>query len=322
MRRRVTEYSKMHTGNGAGKLLAAYLLPLSLFALAASITYFTYEMARVSRQIPDIVASIDNTSDKIEPVVSEVAGIIELIPSVLNEVEETRKLIPLILKEVEQVRQQVSPVLKEFEQTRKQVPAVLKEMEAIRKELPAVLSSVDKASAAVVVASKEIKKTNQLIPDVLKEAETTRKFIPPVMDQADVLIEKARVAGKEASQGAVTGLFKGIITAPFVLIGDVGKSIAGISDEDAKGYSKRDFDLIEKASLTLLNNAAEGERKKWKNTSTGNHGTIELAEVYRDDLSDNECRTLNIKLFKPDDEMKEVIRSMCRNDDDQWDIDE
>jgi hypothetical protein len=50
-------------------------------------------MSVVSRQIPDILSSINNTIEKIEPVVAEVGDIIELLPPILKEVEETRKLV-------------------------------------------------------------------------------------------------------------------------------------------------------------------------------------------------------------------------------------
>jgi len=190
----------------------------------------------------------------------------------------------------------------------------------VRGEIPAMLSSADKATAAVVAASREIEATRKIVPGILKEVETTRESIPPMMDRADQLIEKARVAGKEASQGAVTGLFKGIISAPFVLIGDAGKSIAGISDEEARAYTERDFDLIEQSSLELLNQGEEGDQREWENAASGNHGTVRLTEVYTDDYSDNECRTLILTLYEGKQELTSKTRSMCRNDDDKWEF--
>ena len=304
------------------KLIASYLFSLALFALAGSIIYFTIEVAAVRQHIPEVLVSIDNTTEKIEPIVDEVSEIVLLVPPILQEIEATRKLIPPVLKEVKLTREQVPAVLAEIEatrkqvpfilaevkQVRKQVPAVLDEVAAVRKEIPAILQSTDKASNAVLVISKEISKT--------------RKSVPPMMDRADILIEKARVAGKEASQGAVTGIFKGIITAPFVLIGDAGRSIAGISKEEAKAYNERDFDLIEQASLSLLNSGSSGDVREWENAKSGNYGVIKLLRIDEDDFSGNECRTLNVRLINNDDEVNEVTRTMCRNDDDQWAIEE
>jgi surface antigen len=162
-----------------------------------------------------------------------------------------------------------------------------------------------------------------LIPDLLKEIETTRESIPVMMKQADILIDKARVASKEASQGAVTGLFKGIITAPFVLVSDVGKAISGVSGEQAKAFSEKDFDMIENTSLSLLANGSEGDVVNWKNPDTGNYGTVKLVSIYtRGEFAEYECRTLRIKSFNNDREISNAERSLCRNDEGKWDFDE
>ncbi len=307
--------------DNAPKLFASYLLPLSLFALAGSIVYFTYEIARVSKQIPGILVSINNTSDKIEPILDEVNEIVDLVPHILKEVEASRKLIPPILKEVEQTRKMITPILDEVAQTRQQIPAVLKESEAIRGELPAILASADKASAAVSDVAKQVEATRPLIPDVIKEIETTRESIPGMMDRADALIEKARVTGKEASQGAVTGFFKGLFLAPFALVGDAGRSIAGLSESEAKQLSETDFTLIEQAVLYLLNKGAKGEQRQWENPGNATNGVVTLTDIYeKDDFSEAECRSMRILLYKNGQEMQKTDRSFCKDDEDKWDF--
>jgi len=303
------------------KLFASYLLSLSLFALAGSIIYFTCQVASVSKQIPDILVRIDNTSEKIEPILDEVNGIVDLVPPILKEVEATRKLIRPILKEVEQTRKLIPPILDEVAQTRQQIPALLKESEAIRKDLPAVLASTDRASAAVADVAKQVAATRPLIPKVIKEIETTRESIPGMMAQADVLIEKARVAGKEASQGAVTGFFKGIILAPFALVGDAGRSIVGLSESEAKQLNETDFNLVEQAVLDLLNKGSKGETRQWANPANGTHGVVTLIDIYeKDDFSEEECRKLDLELFKDGEEMQNVNRSFCKDDEGKWDF--
>ncbi len=54
------------------QLLASYMMSLAMFALAAALIYFAYEVSRVSTQIPDILNSVDHTSDKVGPIISEV----------------------------------------------------------------------------------------------------------------------------------------------------------------------------------------------------------------------------------------------------------
>jgi surface antigen len=305
----MSDASTVNSNRDNARLVASYLLALSLFALATSIAYFTYEMAMVSKQIPDILMRIDNTTEKVEPVIADVGEIIDLVPGILKEVEEIRKIIP--------------PILSEVEQTRKQIPAVLKESGAIRGELPAVLASADKASAAVADISKQVEATRPLIPEVLKEVETTRESIPPMMDRADKLIEKARVAGKEASQGAVTGLFSGIIKAPFELVGDAGRGISGLTKQEAKQYTDKDFQLNQTASLVLLNNASLGDEQEWENTESGNHGIVHLKDIYsKGEYAETDCRTLVTKFYKQDKLIKEVSRSFCMNEDGKWDLDD
>lgn len=303
------------------KLIASYLMSLSLFALAGSIIYFTYQVAMVSKQIPDILLRIDTTSEKVEPIIGEVSQIIDLVPPILKEIEETRKLVPPILKEVEETRKMIPPILKEVELTRNQIPAVLKESEALRGELPAVLASADKASDAVTDISKQIEATRPLIPEVLKEVKTTRESIPPLMDRADVLIEKARVAGKEASEGAVSGLFTGIIRAPFSMVAGAGRSISGLTEEEAKIFKDKDFSLIKQVSLYLLNNGTKGDKREWNNTESENHGTVQLIRIYtKGEYSDIDCRTLKIALYKKDKFVKDRQRSFCKNEKGEWDI--
>ena len=319
----MTDTSIASSSSDSTRLVASYLLSLSLFALAGSIVYFTYEMAMVSKQIPDILIRIDNTTEKVEPVIADVGEIIDLVPEILEEVEEIRKAIPPILDEVEQTRKMIPPILSEVEQTRAQIPAVLKESEAIRGELPAVLASADKASDAVADVSKQVEATRPLIPEVLEEVKTTRESIPPMMDRADELIEQARVAGKEASEGAVSGLFTGIIRAPFALVDDAGKSITGMTDEEAKDFNDKDFSLNQLASLYLLNNGSKGEERKWSNTESGNQGVLFLTDIYsKGEFSDIKCRTLNIKIYKNGQFFKEAPRSFCKNDEGKWETDE
>jgi surface antigen len=305
------------------RLLASLLLPLSLFAMAAALAYFTYELSAVSRQIPGILESIDSTTENIAPVLDEVGNILDLVPPILKEIEETRKLIPPILKEVEQTRKMIPPILGEVEQTRKQIPAVLKESEAIRGELPAVLASADKASDAVAGVSKQVEATRPLVTDVLQEVATTRESIPPLMDRADVLIEKARVAGQEASEGAVTGLFTGIIRAPFALMEGAGNSFANLTEEEAKVFNEKDFSLVKQASLLLLNNGSKNEQRKWANDKSGNNGTVKLTKIYtKGEYSDIDCRTLHLTLYTKGKLVKDGDRSFCKNNKGEWDSDE
>ncbi len=319
----MNDSSKNTLSKDSARLLASYLLSLSLFSLAAAIVYFTYQVAIVSKQIPDILLSIDKSSDKVEPIVDEVSEIVALLPPILKEVEESRKLIPPMLKEIEQTRKMIPLILEQVEQTRQQVPAVLKESKAIRGELPEILASADKATVALADAAQQVEATLPLIPDVLKEVETTRESIGPMMDRADGLIEKARVAGKQASQGAVSGFFSGLIMAPFALVADVSKSIVGLSTKEAKIFTEKDLELNTQAALILLNNGSKNEKRKWSSAETDNHGIVALTEIYsQGEFSEIDCRTLAFKMYDGENLIKNVSRSFCKNEEGKWDLNE
>lgn len=312
----------MDSSRSGAQTVASYLMSLAIFALAAALAYFTYEMSRVSVQIPDILDSVNHTTEKVAPVIEEIGEIRELVPDILHEVEQTRQLVTPILDEVEQIRLQIPPILTEVGQTRQQIPSILDEVTAVRQELPAILKSADKASNAVVTVSKEIEATRPLVPQVLTEIETTREAIPPMLDRADAMIDKARVAGQEASSGAVTGFFKGLITTPFKLVGDAGKTITGMSEEEMKDFTEKDFDLIEVAALFLLNNGKQGDVRDVANPDSGFSAKLKLVsdEIREEDFTTLECRTILFDGYKNGDLVKTVNRAFCKEEGSGWDV--
>lgn len=295
---------------------ATYLLAVSLFSLAGAIIYFTWEVAQVREQIPEILASVEQTSNEIEPVVDEIAAIRDLIPPILNEVAETRKLvspileevrltreqIPSILQETGKIREQIPPILKEVEKTRKQIPSILKEVKAVRKELPAVLKSTDKASDAIVLAAREVEKT--------------REAIPPMLDRADQVIAGARVAGQEASKGAVTGVITGIFTAPFAIVGNIGKSVVGLSDKEARDYGEKDLELLKQAGQEALISGKVGTSKEWENPESGFSGKMTLISI--DTSGERECRVIHLQSWKRGKLKNDKQIKLCLNEDQQW----
>ncbi|UCB54987.1 MAG: hypothetical protein JSW45_00125 [Thiotrichales bacterium] len=305
------------------QVAASFLMALSIFALSAALIYFAYVLSRVGVHLPDILDSVNQTRERVEPVLDEVSEIRKLVPDILHEVEQTRLLVPPILEEVEQTRQQIPPILEQVERTGQQIPPILKEVEAVRKEVPSILKSADKASDAVVTASKEIEATRPLIQDVVKEIETTRESIPPMLDRAEGMIDKAKEAGQEASSGAVTGFFKGLITTPFTLVGDATTSITGMSDEELQQLTQKDRDLIEVAALYLLNNGKEGDIKQVSNPDSGFTSTMKLLsiDIEEEDFTEIECRILQYEGYKDGSLLKTVNRSFCKEEGGGWDLD-
>ena len=134
------------------------------------------------------------------------------------------------------------------------------------------------------------------------------------------LSKKPALPGQEASEGAVTGLFTGIIRAPFSLVADAGRGFSGLTEEEAKIFNDKDFSLVQQASLYLLNNGSKGDKREWKNKDSGNHGIVQLTRIYTEgEYSDIDCRTLKVSLYKKDEFVKDGLRSFCKNEKGEWD---
>lgn len=300
-------------------LYGIYLSAFSMLALAGALVYFTVELIGVSRQIPEILLTVEKVSEKIEPVMDEVGEIRELVTPILDEVAETRKLIKPAIDEYAKTNAQIPRFLDEYAKTNAQIPDILNQLEATRVMLPDVMKTVDGASLAVITISKEVEATRPLVPKVLIEIEKTRDSIPPMMDRADELIAKARDAGKEASRGAVTGVFSGILMAPFVFVGDVGKRLVGVSEEEAKDLSEEDFSMIEATTSEILENAEVGDIKTWENKKSGSSGSIKLLDI-TSNFYDHECREFYMNLYNKGKLLKKQNITLCQNDDGEWDF--
>jgi len=285
-------------------LYASYLTSASMFALAGAIVYFTVEMVQITRQIPDILLTVENTSKEIGPIVSEIAAIQKQIPIIIKETEETRKLAKLAIAE--------------YTKTNQQLPRILDEIEATRKALPDALKTADNASNAVIVISKEIEAGRLFMPQVLSEVKKTRESIPPLMDRADLLIASAREAGQEASSGAVSGLFTGILMAPFTFVGSVSETLIGDDDVSDK-LSDKDNEDIEKATGELLASGSVGDVNAWSNKDSGNSGLIKLIDVTDADDGDDECREIQIVIKHKGDEIQNKKTTLCKKSD-KWDL--
>ena len=254
--------------------IATYLLALSLFSLAGAIVYFSMQLASLSKDIPDILSSIEKTSDKVEPVIKEVSQIRELVPPITREVSEIRKQIPAILEEVKQVREQV--------------PAVLEEVREIR----------------------------SLIPQVVEEVGKTRQALPEILTRSEKLVREARTAGAEASEGAVTGFFKGIITAPFRLVGGLGKALFSFDDEVMADLSEADINQLAELTKQVLMADTKGTVKEWRNSSISYTGKVTLRDI---EVIDGQlCKTIHVELWEKGKSMANTHTTFCQNKDGAW----
>ncbi|MCU7806431.1 MAG: hypothetical protein KZQ73_00960 [Candidatus Thiodiazotropha sp. (ex Semelilucina semeliformis)] len=291
--------------------VATYILAVSIISLAFAIVFFTLELSQIRGDLPAILQQIESTSEKIEPVVVEMGEIRNLVPPILNEVAEARQQIPAILKEMAELRKEVPSVLEEIESIRLLVPELLTQADLVRKEVPSILKSIDDVSRSVTLSAKEVKAIRPLVPVIMseieavrKEIEATRHIIPGTMDRLESIVEKADEAGQKASEGAVSGIFTGIIKAPFKTLSGIGRTASGktpLSDED-----------ILKATAAAISLTAQevGSTKAWANPSTGHKGTFTLLKNTKENSS--ECQSLKHQVWNGNTSLYEKQLKICR----------
>lgn len=267
--------------------IVTFTLSASLFSLAGALVYFTIEFSQVATQIPTILASINQTSEKIKPVVSEINEIRNLIPSIVNEVSEIRKQIPPLLEEVKQTRELIPSVVEEVKQSRKLVPPILEEAKKIRKVIPAIL----------------------------KEVKNTREAMPGLLGKASEVVSNARLIGKDATEGAVSGVITGIIKAPFKLIGGLSSSVLDSLDIEDKDITKEDRELSITTAKELLLSETVGEARNWSNSNSGNKGSVTFKA--KKVLAGRNCRIL---LFVIDKKNVKKEVTVCLNDASEWEL--
>ncbi|WP_157117936.1 hypothetical protein [Oceanicoccus sagamiensis] len=292
--------------------LTTLALPFSLVCIAAAIAYFSYAVIRVVEEAPAIIEQVESTTRAIDPVVDEVAIITALIPDIVDEVGLVREQITPILTEVEALRLELPTLLAEVEQIRLAIPPVLDEVEQVRLAIPPVLEEVANVRGELPAIVAESEGYRTLVPEVLAEVEATREMIPPTMAKAEVLINKASVAGKKASEGAVTGFFTGIIKAPFKMVSGASSSVFG----SQKGLNSTDIDLLQGTALKLLNEAPVGSEESWENKKTKAKGTIKVEKEFVE--SGNPCRQLWIKTLKEKKELDNSRYRVCLDDQGSW----
>jgi surface antigen len=128
------------------------------------------------------------------------------------------------------------------------------------------------------------------------------------------MIERARVAGREASEGAVTGFFTGILTAPFRVVGGVGNMIAPGSSA-AKYFTEQDYELMRQA-IGPLSEASVGITQSWQNPESDTRGTLTLLRIYEHE--GGECRDVKNQAWKGSTKVYDDVLTFCESGDGRW----
>ena len=311
--------------------MAIYLLAFSLFSLAGALVFFTINISNITETVPALMDKIEDTTKAIDPVLKSVNELSALVPEILQETKQSRELVPMLLAESRKVREAIPPVLSEIQKTRELVPKVLAEttlvrdqvsimlmeVQAMREQLPIIIKTADKTCDTINFATVEMSETRKLIPVIVAEITKTREAIPSMLQQAEQITKSARTAGKQASEGAITGLVTGITKAPFKLIGDIGKSLVVILNVDEERIADEDREIINSTMRPLLVSGAKGDSQRWQNGKNNHKGTITLTDIVT--LDNNVCKTLYIETILDNDDIVKKNITACMNDNSEWD---
>jgi hypothetical protein len=167
------------------------------------------------------------------------------------------------------------------------LPGILDEVAAIRTEtIPPLLAEV-------------VSIRTETIPPIIDQIEAIHEDMPGYFDRADRLVAEARVAGQQASEGAVTGMFTGIIKAPMSLVSGVGNALGReieATDEDRE--------LALRAVEIVLQSDKKGTSETFENPKTEYTGTITLRSVRK--VKGTVHKTLRILTYKKGKKLAEV----------------
>ena len=100
--------------------------------------------------------------------------------------------------------------------------------------------------------------------------------------------------------------------------------VTGLSEEEMKDFTDKDFKLIEATALFLLNNGKKGDVKEMNNPDSGFRGTLKVVSIesWEEDFTSIDCRTLQMDTYRDGDRLKTVNRTFCKEEGGGWDFDD
>ncbi len=330
-----------------------WLTLASRLLLAGAIFYLGYQLARMIDSAPQleqtvtlVTEQVPATLDTIDQARAEVTEIRSLVPEMLAELAAVRQSIPPIVDEVARVRETIPPILDEVSRVRESLPPLLDEAAKTRAQIPVILESIDNTTAVIDQTQQQIPEllatgnrlassvdhtTGQLqtlTPQVLEEVRLTRDKIDPTLDRVELLVDDAfgkaqdtltaaDSAGRDASEGAVTGLFTGLLKLPFNLLGTIASPIVETLDSDIRDQlTQRDIELMAEAGKRLGESKALNTPEYWSNAESGNRGSISVNRQFERDGA--QCVDARITFNLADRSTSDELATFCRDADGNW----
>lgn len=298
-------------------------LALGLILLAGAMAWLAYSIQGVTRELPAVMTRVDDINTRIDAIVETIPLITAELPPILEEVGKIRETVPPILAEVEHIRKAVPPILAEVEQIREAIPPILTRVDSIQeqiteveKKLPLIAKTVDTAAGAVNNVATQVEATLPRVDKALEEAEAIRREIPGTLDRVEGIVADSQQIVGRASEDAVTGVMKGVITSPFRLLKNAGNSITGSLFTTQK-MTSGDETHFEEATKRLLHDL-ELKSVTWSNPKSGNKGKVTLQRAFKD--SGTSCVALKFDLIPKSGKTESTVKNGCLADDGSWQI--
>ncbi|BCS98694.1 hypothetical protein DSLASN_43260 [Desulfoluna limicola] len=305
------------------KNIVTSALALGLILLAGAMAWLAYSIQGVTRELPAVMTRVDDINTRIDAIVETIPLITAELPPILEEVAKIRETVPPILAEVEHIRKAVPPILAEVEQIREAIPPILTRIDAIQeqvteveKNLPLIAKTVDTAAGAVNTVATQVEATLPRVDKALVEVEAIRGEIPGILSQVEGIVADSQQIVGRASEDAVTGVMKGVITSPFRLLKDAGNSITG-SLFTTQRMTSEDEAHFEESTKRLLHNL-ELKSVTWSNPRSGNKGKVTLQRAFQD--SGTSCVSLQFDLIPKSGKKESAIKNGCLMKDGTWQI--
>lgn len=275
----------------------------SILCLAVSLAFLSYSILVLVDSIPVVLDDIESTTGQIKPVIEQTEKITNLMPQILEEVKLVREQIPPILVEVKATREVLPLLLAEWQVTRNDtIPAILQETSAIRSEIKPILQ--------------ESQGYRALVPLVLIESQNIRAALPVTLTRVEGIVTQAETIATSAGENAVTGLFAGILKAPFQLLKGVGNTIF----PDDLELTKEDKELIENNAAAMLAQSALNEKQTYYNAGKTLKIVLEVKKEFNKDQ--RLCRVLSVYVKKERKHSGDTQITACRSVDGTWSLDE
>ena len=121
---------------------------------------------------------------------------------------------------------------------------------------------------------------------------------------------------KKPARAAVTGFFKGIVTAPFRLIAGMGATLFSAGGEVESELDEEDFKQLDLIGSEILSSDTIGEKQDWNNVEEGLSGRLTLQSI--NIIDGQTCKNIHVQLWEDRKSTLDKMSVMCLDSGGNW----